>query len=76
MPRKKKEEPIEDELIIEHVQISAERAGLRLQLLNLSKDILEHESHLRWETHKEVVSVSIIDVIEGAQKLKQFVEGE
>lgn len=76
MPRKKKEEIIEDELIIEQVQISAELAGLRLQLLNLSKDILEHESHLRWETHKEVVSVSILDVIEGAQKLKQFVEGE
>ena len=76
MPRKKKEEPIEDELIIEQVKISAELAGLRLQLLNLSKDILEHESHLRWETHKEVVSVSILDVIEGAQKLKQFVEGE
>ena len=76
MPRKKKEEPIEDELIIEQVQLSAELAGLRLQLLNLSKDILEHESHLRWETHKEVVSVSILDVIEGAQKLKQFVEGE
>ena len=76
MPRKKKEEPIEEELIIEQVQISAELAGLRLQLLNLSKEILEHESHLRWETHKEVVSVSILDVIEGAQKLKQFVEGE
>jgi len=76
MPRKKKEEPIEEEFIIEQVHISAELAGLRLQLLNLSKDILEHESHLRWETHKEVVSVSILDVIEGAQKLKQFVEGE
>tara|TARA_A100001011_G_scaffold373961_1_gene433925 strand:- start:515 stop:745 length:231 start_codon:yes stop_codon:yes gene_type:complete len=76
MPRKKKEEPIEEELIIEQVQISAELAGLRLQLLNLSKEILEHESHLRWETHKEVVSVSILDVIKGAQKLKQFVEGE
>jgi hypothetical protein len=48
---------------------------LRLQLLSLSKDILEHQSHLMWETHKNVVDVSIEDIVAGAGKLLDFVEG-
>tara|TARA_R100000005_G_C4913593_1_gene150142 strand:- start:471 stop:701 length:231 start_codon:yes stop_codon:yes gene_type:complete len=47
----------------------------RLHLLGLSKEILEHQSHLMWETHKEVVQVSIDDVIEGAGKLLAFALG-
>ena len=78
MPRKKKveEEVIEEHVVFAQVDTSQERAGLRLQLLNLAKEILEHQSHLKWETHKEVIDVSIYDVIEGAEKLKKFVEGE
>ena len=48
---------------------------LRLQLLALTKDILEHQSHLMWETHKNVVDVSIEDIVTGASKLLDFVEG-
>ena len=47
----------------------------RLHLLGLSKEILEHQSHLMWETHKEVVQVSIDDVIIGANKLLAFALG-
>ena len=46
---------------------------LRLQLLALSKEILEHRTHLMWETHKDVVDVSIEDVVVGARKLFDFV---
>ena len=48
---------------------------LRLQLLGLSKEILEHQSHLHWETHKEAVDVSIEDIIEGAKELLDFAMG-
>lgn len=48
---------------------------LRLQLLALSKEILEHRTHLMWETHKDVVDVSIEDVVVGANKLLDFVSG-
>jgi hypothetical protein len=47
----------------------------RLHLLGLSKEILEHQSHLMWETHKEVVNVSIDDVVTGASKLLDFALG-
>ena len=48
---------------------------LRLQLLGLSKEILEHRTSLMWETHKDVVDVSIEDVVVGARKLLDFVSG-
>ena len=49
---------------------------LRLQLLGLSKEILEHRTSLMWETHKDVVDVSIEDVVAGARKLLDFVSGD
>ena len=81
MPRKKKEEeqPQEEiqqeELLIPMVQ-EASPVALRLQLLGLSKEILEHQSHLSWETHTKFVDVSISDVIDGAKELLDFVYEE
>ena len=49
---------------------------LRLQLLGLSKEILEHRSHLGWETHKKAIDVTIEDVIDGAKELLDFIAGE
>tara|TARA_R110000782_G_scaffold197554_1_gene286646 strand:+ start:372 stop:656 length:285 start_codon:yes stop_codon:yes gene_type:complete len=48
-------------------------SALRLQLLGLSKDILEHQSHLSWETHTRFMDVSINTIIEGARELLDFV---
>ena len=82
MPRKKKEEKVVE---IEEVSIPEESVmiqappedmppvALRLQLLGLSKEILEHQSHLAWETHTKFIDVSIEDIIEGAKDLLDFV---
>ena len=80
MPRKKK---VEEEAIEEAQQYQGfdppqepiDDRQIRLQMLGLSKEILEHRSHLRWETHKEVIDVDIEDVIKGAKKLLSFVNG-
>tara|TARA_X000001388_G_C2164613_1_gene97482 strand:- start:163 stop:432 length:270 start_codon:yes stop_codon:yes gene_type:complete len=84
MPRKKKEEVVEET----QEKVSTEEVGqimmmaspedispvtLRLQLLALSKEILEHQSHLAWETHTKFIDVSIEDIIEGAKDLLDFV---
>ena len=83
MPRKKKEEivkeaqeeaPTEEQFVM--LQQPAEDispVALRLQLLGLSKEILEHQSHLSWETHTKFVDVSIEDIVEGARDLLDFV---
>ena len=81
MPRKKKEMPPEEpeqELQEEVLMLSAappdiSPAALRLQLLGLSKEILEHQSHLKWETHTKFVDVSISDIIQGARDLLDFI---
>ena len=83
MPRKKKEEQEEqpsqqEEQFQEQLLIAAPSddmppVALRLQLLGLSKEILEHRSHLKWETHTKFVDVTIEDVIEGARDLLAFV---
>ncbi len=81
MPKKKKEE-IEEEPEHEETAMMLVQEGpspdaqLRLQLLGLSKEILEHRSHLSWETHKQAIEVTIEDVIAGARELFDFVIGE
>jgi len=84
MPRKKKKEEIIE--ITEEVDSHAEEqivmlqqaedispVALRLQLLGLSKEILEHQSHLTWETHTRFIDVTIEDIIAGARDLLEFV---
>ena len=83
MPRRKKEEPVaeeqevaqqpEDQLVMLPQPEDISPVALRLQLLGLSKEILEHQSHLSWETHTKFVDVSIEDIIEGARDLLDFV---
>lgn len=83
MPRKKKQEVLEEPPVVEEqqeeqlVMISApddiSPVALRLQLLGLSKEILEHQSHLSWETHTKFMDVSIEDIIDGARELLDFV---
>ena len=81
MPKKKKEEIIEEPEQEETTMMLLQEgpspeSQLRLQLLGLSKEILEHRSHLSWETHKQAIEVTIQDVIEGARELFDFVNGE
>ena len=82
MPKKKKEKEVEELPPENPMMILAEDTGtppdiqLRLQLLGLSKEILEHRSHLGWETHKKAIDVTIEDVIDGAKELLDFIAGE
>lgn len=83
MPRRKKqentevttpaEESQEEQIVMLQQAEDVSPVGLRLQLLGLSKEILEHQSHLCWETHTKFVDVSIEDVIDGAKDLLDFV---
>ena len=76
--KEKKEEEIPES--VDEMMILAEGPSpdiqLRLQLLGLSKEILEHRSHLGWETHKQAIDVTIEDVIDGAKELLDFVLNE
>ena len=83
MPRKKKqevleeipvvEEPKEEQVVLLQQPEDISPVTLRLQLLGLSKEILEHQSHLCWETHTKYVDVTIDDIISGARELLEFV---
>lgn len=86
MPRKKKQEIVEEVPVVEELQEEQivmlqqpediSPVALRLQLLGLSKEILEHQSHLSWETHTKFIDVSIDDIISGARELLDFVYEE
>ncbi len=83
MPRKKKKEEVEEvneqaeqpeeQFVMLQQQDEMSPVALRLQLLGLTKEILEHQSHLAWETHTRFIDVSIEDIIEGAKDLLEFV---
>ena len=46
---------------------------VRLQLLNLAKEVLQHKAAMRWETHKQIEDVTIDQLILEAKKLYSFV---
>jgi len=50
--------------------------SLRLELLNLSKDILLGKAAMRWETHKQYGDVTVAEIIEEAQRMFAFVRGD
>jgi len=50
--------------------------GLRLQLLMLSKEILLGKAAMRWETHKQYNDVDVLEIINEAQKMFEFVKGK
>lgn len=50
--------------------------SLRLELLNLSKDILLGKAAMRWETHKQYGDVTVTEIIQEAQRMFAFVRGD
>ena len=46
---------------------------LKLQLLQLAKDVLQQKAAMRWETHQQIENVTIDKLIEETQKLYNFV---
>ena len=50
--------------------------SLRLELLNISKEILLGKAAMCWETHKRYEDVSISDIIAEAQNMFDFVRGQ
>ena len=51
-------------------------ASLRLELLNLSKDILLGKAAMRWETHKQYEDVTVAEIINEAYRMFEFVKGD
>ena len=49
--------------------------SLRMELLNLSKDILLGKAAMKWETHKQYDNVSIQQIIDEADRMFNFVMG-
>jgi hypothetical protein len=49
--------------------------SLRLELLNLSKDILLGKAAMKWETHKQYDNVTVRQIIEEADSMFNFVMG-
>ena len=72
------EEPAGEEgghmIVVEPDSLSPEES-LRLQLLIISKDILLGKAAMKWETHKQYGDVSVVDIIEEAKKMFDFVRG-
>jgi|GEM_PF-5849222 len=50
--------------------------SLRLELLNLSKDILLGKAAMRWETHKQYGDVTVTEIIQEAESMFAFVRGD
>lgn len=50
--------------------------SLRLELLNLSKDILLGKAAMRWETHKQYGDVTVAEIIHEAERMFAFVRGD
>ena len=50
--------------------------SLRLELLNLSKDILLGKAAMRWETHKQYGAVTVTEIIHEARRMFAFVRGD
>ena len=46
---------------------------IKMQLLQLAKDIIQQNAAMRWETHKRCEDVSVDMVIKEARKLVKFV---
>ena len=46
---------------------------LRLQVLHLTKEVLQGKAAMRWETHKQMEDITIDSLIEESKKLYDFV---
>jgi len=67
----------QDEQQVQQIQPHEDEGqNLKLQLLYLSKEILQHRETMRWETHKQINNISVDDVIDSAKKLYNFIVEE
>ena len=64
-----------EELDVENNETSINE-GLMITILEMSKGILEHKAHMKWEVLKEYEEISVDDVIKHAYKLLSFVQQE
>ena len=60
---------------VEVVQAPCSDIELRLQVLHLTKDVLQGKAAMRWETHKQMEDITIDSLIEESKKLYNFVTG-
>jgi len=47
---------------------------LRLQIVQLAKDILQQKASMRWETHKQCEDITVDKVIDEARKILKFIK--
>lgn len=66
-------EKAEDEIVETFDTCAETDMGVRMQLLNLAKEILQHKAAMRWETHKQIEDITIDSLIEETRKLYSFV---
>ncbi len=60
--------------IMEQADDSQSKVGLKLQLLAMSKDVLERNAALRWEQDKtKGLEVTVEEIIKEARKMLDFV---
>jgi len=60
--------------IMEQADDSQSKIGLKLQLLAMSKDVLERNAALRWEQDKtKGLEVTVEEIIKEARKMLDFV---
>ncbi len=69
------EQPMTVMAIQEGVPTLSAEESLRLELLNVSKEILLGKAAMCWETHKRYEDVSVSDIITEAQNMFDFVRG-
>ncbi len=83
MPKKKKEEPVEEaqqefvqQILMQEAPSNGDRE-FRMGVLAMAKEILERNAALQWEQDKtRGLSVSADEIIEEAHKLLAFVDAE
>tara|TARA_A100001388_G_scaffold273875_1_gene256457 strand:+ start:781 stop:1041 length:261 start_codon:yes stop_codon:yes gene_type:complete len=83
MPKKKKEEPVEEtqqefvqQILMQESPSNGDRE-FRMGVLAMAKEILERNAALQWEQDKtRGLSVSADEIIEEAHKLLAFVDAE
>ena len=66
-----KDGAIQEKECVESIPESDE--DLKMQLLHLAKEVLQHKAHMRWETHKQCEDITIDMLIDETRKLYSFV---
>mgnify|MGYP003141355651 CR=1 FL=1 len=56
------------------IQQNCSEEDLRLQVLQLTKDILQQKAAMRWETHKKCEDITIDQILHESKKLLDFIK--